>query len=139
MIRPALTAWAVAAALALALPAFGTAAGSAPATTTTAADTETTTTAPETTETTESTPTETTTETTTTTPETTTETTTTETTPTNTIGTGGAVIVGAKAAESSSSSDEWGWIAFGILAACVVVFGIVWFVRRHRHRAAPGT
>ena len=47
---------------------------------------------------------------------------------------GGAAVVGAAAATSDEDSDtQWGWIAFGILAAAVIVFGIVWLVRRSRH------
>ena len=45
---------------------------------------------------------------------------------------GGAAVVGAAAANQESST-QWGWIAFGILAAAVIVFGIVWWVRRPRH------
>ena len=46
---------------------------------------------------------------------------------------GGAAVVGAAAASSTEDSDtQWGWIAFGILAAAVIVFGIVWLVRRSR-------
>ncbi len=47
---------------------------------------------------------------------------------------GGAAVVGAAAAASKEeSSTQWGWIAFGILAGVVIVFGIVWLVRRSRH------
>ena len=47
---------------------------------------------------------------------------------------GGAAVVGAAAATTDDESDtQWGWIAFGILAAAVLVFGIVWLVRRSRH------
>ena len=50
------------------------------------------------------------------------------------LGAGGAAVVGAAAAQSQQeSSTQWGWIAFGILAAIVVVFGIVWLIRRPRH------
>jgi cobalamin biosynthesis Mg chelatase CobN len=84
----------------------------------------------------------------TTTEETSTETTTAETPATTTIelttpgsttvtsiSPGGAVVVGAAAAsqQQDDSDTQWGWIAFGILAAAVVIFGIVWFVRRPRH------
>ncbi len=49
------------------------------------------------------------------------------------LGPGGAAVVGAAAASSTDDSDtQWGWIAFGILAAAVIVFGIVWLVRRSR-------
>ena len=50
---------------------------------------------------------------------------------------GGAAVAGAAgaaaAASKNESSTQWGWIAFGILAAAVIVFGIVWLVRRPRH------
>ncbi len=47
---------------------------------------------------------------------------------------GGAAVVGAAAASTSDeSSTQWGWIAFGILAAAVIIFGIVWYARRSRH------
>jgi hypothetical protein len=39
--------------------------------------------------------------------------------------------VAKKTQESSSSSTDWGWVAFGILAAAVVGGAIVWLVRRH--------
>jgi hypothetical protein len=51
---------------------------------------------------------------------------------------GAAAAAGAAAAstqeESSSSGDstQWGWIAFGVLAAAVLIFTIVWLVRK-RH------
>jgi heme/copper-type cytochrome/quinol oxidase subunit 4 len=41
-----------------------------------------------------------------------------------------AVIGEAAASSQQESETQWGWIAFGILAAAVVVFGIVWLVRR---------
>ena len=80
----------------------------------------------------------------------TTEITTTETTPAGTttielttttsgagLSPGGAAVVGAAAASSDDDSDtQWGWIAFGILAAAVIVFGIVWLVRRSRHTSS---
>ena len=80
----------------------------------------------------------------------TTEITTTETTPAGTttielttttsgagLSPGGAAVVGAAAASSDDGSDtQWGWIAFGILAAAVIVFGIVWLVRRSRHASS---
>jgi hypothetical protein len=67
------------------------------------------------------------------------ETTTVELTTTTTAGLspGGAAVVGAAAASSDEDSDtQWGWIAFGILAAAVIVFGIVWLVRRSRHASS---
>ncbi len=62
------------------------------------------------------------------------ETSTAGTTTTGGVGAGGAAVVGAAAASSQEeSSTPWGWIAFGVLAAAVIVFGIVWYVRRQRH------
>lgn len=51
-----------------------------------------------------------------------------------------AAAAGAAAAtqEEDSSSTQWGWIAFGILALGVIVFAIVWWIRR-RHTAKPAT
>ena len=51
-----------------------------------------------------------------------------------------AGAAGAKAAASQSEETEstpWGWIAFGILAAGVVIFAIVWLVRRKHDDAPP--
>jgi cobalamin biosynthesis Mg chelatase CobN len=60
-----------------------------------------------------------------------------ETSGTTTVSPQGAALVGAAAAEKSNDSEtQWGWIAFGILAAAVVIFGIVWLVRS-RHRQTP--
>jgi cobalamin biosynthesis Mg chelatase CobN len=44
----------------------------------------------------------------------------------------------AVATQEDSSSTQWGWIAFGILALGVIVFAIVWWIRR-RHTAKPAT
>jgi cobalamin biosynthesis Mg chelatase CobN len=51
-----------------------------------------------------------------------------------------AAAAGAAVAtqEQDSSSTQWGWIAFGILALGVIVFAIVWWIRR-RHTAKPAT
>jgi cytoskeletal protein RodZ len=55
----------------------------------------------------------------------------------------GAAVAGAAAAnkeETDTSSTQWGWIAFGILAFACVVFGIVWLIRRpkgHKPAAPP--
>ena len=35
------------------------------------------------------------------------------------------------------SPTPWGWIAFGILAAGVVIFAIVWLVRRKHDDGSP--
>jgi hypothetical protein len=51
---------------------------------------------------------------------------------TTTINPTGAAVVGAAAASNDQSETDWGWVAFGILAALVVIFGIVWFVLRRR-------
>ena len=40
-------------------------------------------------------------------------------------------MVGA-AASQQQTSTQWGWIAFGILAAVVIVGGVVWWFRRRR-------
>ena len=54
-----------------------------------------------------------------------------QTTTVNRIGAGAVAVIGEAAASSQQESEtQWGWIAFGILAAAVVVFGIVWLVRR---------
>jgi membrane protein DedA with SNARE-associated domain len=53
--------------------------------------------------------------------------------------------VGAAAASTTAdetSETQWGWIAFGILAAAVVIGGIVWWWRRRSAKkgehAPPG-
>jgi cobalamin biosynthesis Mg chelatase CobN len=54
-----------------------------------------------------------------------------QTTTVNRIGAGAVAVIGEAAASSQQESEtQWGWIAFGILAAGVIVFGIVWLVRR---------
>jgi hypothetical protein len=71
---------------------------------------------------------------------TTTETATTQTRPvsatitvTTTVNPTGAAVVGAAAASSQDDSGtDWGWVAFAVLAGLVVIFGIVWLVRRPR-------
>jgi acyl-CoA synthetase (AMP-forming)/AMP-acid ligase II len=42
----------------------------------------------------------------------------------------------AQESESSSDTTDWGWVAFGILAAAVIGGGTVWLV--HRRRPARG-
>ena len=52
---------------------------------------------------------------------------------TTTVNPTGAAVVGAAAASSSDDSGtDWGWVAFAVLAGLVVIFGIVWLVRRPR-------
>ena len=77
------------------------------------------------------------------TPAVTTTSTTTVTTTTTTGNPAAAAAAGAAAAsgtdEDSSDTEQWGWIAFGVLAVANVIFGIVWFLRRRRsgHPPAP--
>ena len=61
------------------------------------------------------------------------------TTVTTTTGVPPAAAAAAGAAVASDEDDgltssEWGWIAFGVLAAAVVVFGIVWWLRETLRR-----
>jgi hypothetical protein len=62
---------------------------------------------------------------------------------TTVVNTGAAVVAGAAGAKAAASQSEetestpWGWIAFGILAAGVVTFAIVWLVRRNRDDGSP--
>jgi len=56
----------------------------------------------------------------------------------------GAVAAAGAAASSQeaaeSSSTQWGWIAFGILAFAAVVVGVVWWIRRsksHGEQTSP--
>jgi hypothetical protein len=49
-----------------------------------------------------------------------------------------AAAAAAASNNEESSSTQWGWIAFGILAAAVLVFGIVWWVRRRRGPQVSG-
>ncbi len=52
-----------------------------------------------------------------------------------------AVVVATGVVAASNPPEEeqtpWGWIAFGILAAGVIVFLIVWLVRRNRDKGSP--
>jgi cobalamin biosynthesis Mg chelatase CobN len=53
---------------------------------------------------------------------------------------GAVAAAGAAAAsqeESDTSSTQWGWIAFGILAFAGVVGGVVWWIRRSKGHKAP--
>jgi hypothetical protein len=62
---------------------------------------------------------------------------------TTVVNTGAAVVAGAAGAAAVASQGEetestpWGWIAFGILAAGVVIFAIVWLVRRKHDDGSP--
>jgi hypothetical protein len=50
----------------------------------------------------------------------------------------GAAIASQNAAATSTGSDsQWGWIAFGILAAGVVMGAIWWLVKRRSPKPAP--
>jgi cobalamin biosynthesis Mg chelatase CobN len=59
------------------------------------------------------------------------------------VNTGAAVVAGAAGAAAVASQAEetestpWGWVAFGILAAALLIFAIVWLVRRHRSPGPP--
>jgi hypothetical protein len=50
----------------------------------------------------------------------------------------GAALAAGEDEEDSVGSEEWGWIAFGILAVAVAVGGIVWLVRRRSSRGNGG-
>ena len=50
----------------------------------------------------------------------------------------GAAVVSSQETEEAESSTPWGWIAFGILAAAVVIFGLVWWLRRRPTRKPQG-
>jgi predicted MFS family arabinose efflux permease len=41
-------------------------------------------------------------------------------------------------ADEDTSETQWRWIAFAILAVGVIVFAIIWFVRRRHDNAPPG-
>jgi crotonobetainyl-CoA:carnitine CoA-transferase CaiB-like acyl-CoA transferase len=61
---------------------------------------------------------------------------------TTVVNTGAAVVAGAAGAAAVASQPEeestpWGWIAFGILAAAVLVFAIVWLLRRKHDDGTP--
>lgn len=53
-----------------------------------------------------------------------------------TTGISPAAVAGTAAVVMSTpeetSATDWGWVAFGILAAAVVVFGVIWWWRRRR-------
>jgi hypothetical protein len=70
---------------------------------------------------------------------------TTETLPATTVTTttsssAAAAAAGAAVASSQEPTEEtpWGWIAFGILAAAVVIGGLVWSWRRRSARKKDG-
>jgi hypothetical protein len=50
---------------------------------------------------------------------------------------GAVAVVGAKVSESQTdtSSTQWGWIAFAILAGAVAIFGIVLLLRSRKRPA----
>jgi len=53
----------------------------------------------------------------------------------------GAAVAGAALAsqnQETESTTQWGWIAFGILAAAVLIGGIVWWIRRRHNPPADG-
>jgi hypothetical protein len=53
----------------------------------------------------------------------------------------GAAAAGAAAAANKNeetSSTQWGWIAFGVLAAAVLVGGFVWLLRRRHSTPTDG-
>jgi len=68
---------------------------------------------------------------------------TTHATTTTVVSTGAAVVAGAAGAAAVASQSQetestpWGWIAFGILAAGIVIFAIVWLVRRKHDDGSP--
>lgn len=49
-----------------------------------------------------------------------------------------AAAVSSQETEEAESSTPWGWVAFGILAAGVVIFGLVWWLRRRSARKPQG-
>jgi hypothetical protein len=52
-----------------------------------------------------------------------------------------AAAAGAAAASNKNeetSSTQWGWIAFGILAAAVLVTGLVWWLRKRGSAPSDG-
>jgi hypothetical protein len=55
--------------------------------------------------------------------------------PVTTVVTTTAVVAVAETTEPEST--QWGWISFGILAAAVIVAGIVWWLRGRHDRGAP--
>jgi cobalamin biosynthesis Mg chelatase CobN len=48
-----------------------------------------------------------------------------------------AAAAAAAAASQDDDSTQWGWIAFGILAVAVVIFGVGWWFRK-RHATGNG-
>jgi hypothetical protein len=49
----------------------------------------------------------------------------------------GAAAATQKDQGEGLSSSEWGWICFGVLAAAVAIFGIVWWWRRRSGTGPP--
>jgi high-affinity Fe2+/Pb2+ permease len=45
--------------------------------------------------------------------------------------------VAAATGDETTDETQWGWIAFGILAAGVIGFLIYWLVRRNRDHGSP--
>jgi cobalamin biosynthesis Mg chelatase CobN len=50
----------------------------------------------------------------------------------------GAAVAATTQTEASTDTTDWGWIAFAILAAVVLVGGLVWWLRGRHDRSAPG-
>jgi cobalamin biosynthesis Mg chelatase CobN len=49
-----------------------------------------------------------------------------------------AAAAAAAASNDEESSTDWGWVAFGILAGAVLIFGVVWWLRRRHARNGDG-
>ena len=49
-----------------------------------------------------------------------------------------AAAAAAAASNDEESSTDWGWVAFGILAGAVLIFGVVWWIRRRHAKNGDG-